>query len=83
MEKCNHKTVQEARECFLATVTDNICSIGKDEDLRVRLKVKFAGLGLLSNDIGKEFLASRDWSDRSRREEYLEIIREFLDKVIR
>ena len=45
---------------FSYLIANDICTLGKDEDLDTHLKVRFAGLGLLGRDVGEVFLASRD-----------------------
>ena len=82
MDKHKHKTVQEDRECFLASLKKKFCTLGKDTDLHFHLRVNLAGLGELTSEKGKELLASRNWSDRSKRKENLEEIKRFLNEII-
>lgn len=53
-----------------------------NEDLYSCLKIGLTGLRLLYNDVGKKFFAFRNWLDKSKRADYLEEIKVFLEKVI-
>ena len=83
MEKTSLSTIEEQRQWMRDCSYSQIAEYPIHKDFLSHLRVVFAHHGLTVRKVGIEFLKSREWSDSTRREEYLREIEKFLELNIR
>ena len=83
MENSTNTANEKARRWMRDYMYQRIADIPEWRTLSDHLYLVFSHHGLTVRDIGKNFLNSRDWSEPTKRDEYLKDIKQFIETNIK
>ncbi len=83
MDKHTHTNIEEARQCVRNTILNRIMERWKNGCDKKGILVTFLEFGINHQKGGKEFLNSRTWANTSKKREYRDEIKLFLNEYIK
>ena len=83
MDNHTHTSVEEKRQCVRNTILNRIIERWEGGCNREGIFVSFLEFGINHRKGGREFLESRTWADTSKKREYIDDIKTFLQEHIK
>ncbi|TFG25578.1 MAG: hypothetical protein EU529_00775 [Promethearchaeota archaeon] len=82
MDRHTHTNIEEARQCVRNTILNRIMERWKSGCDKSGILITFLEFGINHKKSGKEFLESRTWANPSKKREYIDDIKFFLQEHI-